>query len=84
MKDVLFAGNKLTDKGQTLMAEAFHDAKIESTSRFLTDQFKATSAMLQKRDAEESDTLAKIMARIITELKKKGYLKAAIDYRNHM
>ena len=84
LKDVQFAKNKLTDKGQTLMAEAFHDAKIVSASPWLTDQFKATSAALQKRDAEETDTLTKMTSSIGAEVKKKGYLKAAIEYRNHM
>ena len=84
MKDVRFADNKLTDKGQTLMAEAFHEAKIESKSAYLTDKFKATSAALQKRDAEETDTLAPTMTRIGGEVKKKDYRRVANDFRNQM
>ena len=65
------------------MAEAFHDAKIESKGN-LTDKFKATFAALQERDAEETDTLDTMMKSIGGEVKKDDYRQVANEFRNRM
>ena len=48
MKDVFFRNNKLTDKGQTLMAEAFHDALIR---RGAAGPLKDRVDLMRVRDA---------------------------------
>ena len=78
-----FNDNRFTKTGEMALAEAMHDANLE-TDQYTPAAVKAMMSELKIQDADETHGLAEAMTKIAAELKKREYLQAAIDYRNRM
>ena len=78
-----FEDNPMTEAGMTAMAEAFHEAEME-TNRYTPTAVKDALAELRARDNDQTAALFKVLAEIGEELGKTEFKSRVTELKKQM